>query len=235
MFRESRRTAVTAPLPLREPFFLRGRKSVLQRAVLISLALGGLTAAAAWIVAAVTVFFDSLGIRDSMIYSIPPAWGLASALLIYAPLNYWNRRSWLWTLAAVPAGALFLLIFLIWMNGGASQFGEELSAAIGFFGVLLASGLLQVRARPLHVVAYALSVAGAVLPSLVIITLDNPGRLTIPGFTPDMIRAVVFAILFGSWFGALSIPWGIPFWWPPNDDDSTPPANPELLPDLLDR
>ncbi len=228
---------MTAPLPLREPVFLRGRKSVLHRAILISLVLGALTAAAAWIVAATTVLIDRSGSSDLMYVTMPLSWGLASALLIYAPLNYWNRRSWLWSLTAAPVGAGLLLLFLYWMkDGGARQFGgEELGAGIGFFGVLLVSGLLQYRRRRLHAIAYLLSVAGAIFPTMVMVLIPGPGSLRIPGLTSEMIRGIVFAALFGGWFGALSIPWGLPFWWPPEDDASSPAQNSELLPDLLDR
>lgn len=204
------------PAPLREPFFLRGRKSVLQRAVIISCVLGTLTAAAAWIVAAATITASWAFGNDSMYFSIPVSWGFASALLIYGPLNSWNRRTWHWTAAAVPVGMLLLFLFIAWMrDGDHGPYSEAVRSTIGFFLVLLVSGLLQIRPRILYVAAYLASILGAAVPGLVMVLIDHPGRLRIPGFTQEMMEGIVFAALFGGWFGALSIPWGLPFWWPP--------------------
>jgi hypothetical protein len=81
----------------REPFFLRGRKSVLLRAILISLVLAGLSSAAAWIImgaycAALRYPTAMRQVFGSWI-GLPLALSMTSfAILIVGPLNHWRRR-----------------------------------------------------------------------------------------------------------------------------------------------
>lgn len=225
---------MTASLPLREPFFLRGRKSVLQRAIIMSCVLGGLTAAAGWIsaIAEVALFQLTAPIPIPLLVIC-----LAAAILVHGPLHWWNRRSWLWTLAAVPICLLLLLLLSAWLRLGRDALGarsRELIVNLGILGVIAGSGLLQIRFRRLHLLAYVVSLLGVLLPAAVPVILPDPSALALPGFTNEMVRGLALAILYGSCFGALSLPWGIPFWWPPADDESSRAPNPQLLPDLLD-
>lgn len=213
-------------VPLREPLFLRGRTSVLQRAVIMSLVLAGLTAAAAWIVAVIAVVSRPLvGSPVAMYFVVPAAWAVTSALLVYGPLHRWNQRPPSWTLAALPVGFVLMFFFTYWMRNGPRHLRPEIHLTLGFFGVLAGSGLLLVRSHRLHVLAYLVSICGAVLPALVILLIKSPTSITIPGFTQTMSQGVVYAILFGTWFGAPTIPWSIPFWWPLVSD--TQPAEPK--------
>ena len=82
---------------------------------------------------------------------------------------------------------------------------------------IAAGGLLQLHRTRVHFAAYGTSVALAVGAALLTVLLlaRFQGNLPIPGLTQSMQRAVLYVALFGSWMAALSIPWGLPFWQPP--------------------
>ncbi len=215
---------------LREPFFLRGRTSVLQRAVIISCVLAGLTAAAGWISAIAEVALGQMAPAPMGVMC------LAVAVLVHGPLHRWNRRSWLWTLAAFPASFGLLLVFSLWLRLGANALGSGsriLVVSLGMLGITAGSGLLQFRFRRLHLLAYIFSLLSVLLPTAVLVILNNSAGTAIPGFTNDMVRGFLISLQFGSGIAAIAIPWGLPFWWPPADDHS--PAPPvQLHADLLD-
>ncbi|HTN03576.1 MAG TPA: hypothetical protein VL132_16920 [Planctomycetaceae bacterium] len=212
---------------LREPFFLRGRTSVLQRAVLMSLVLGGLAAIASWIVAGTTVAV--LGPSESSL-AISITWGLTAAIFIHAPIQHWNGRSW-WRLliVAVPISAAALYIALyITKDRPHSNLWRTFNLVLGFTALLIINGAPLVRRQRLHLVAYAVSALGGIVPALIVVSVDDPGQIPLPGI-PEMAKvAIVLAAIFGGLLAALSIPWGLPFWWPPADRDE--PANPQPAP-----
>lgn len=229
---------MTASLPLREPFFLRGRKSVLQRAVIMSCALTGLTSAAGWIAAVGAVAW-----KPYAVYFIEPlvveqvAMAVAITLFVHVPLHYWNRRIRLWSLAAFPVVFFLLELNHAWLQWVLDHLQAQLrfpAVLVGAVGLVIGNGLLQVRWTRVHLLAYLVSVAGVGL--LLVATfavLSGSTSFSIPGLAPAMAEGVMFAIGFGMGFAALAIPWGLPFWWPPADDNS--PAPPVLFPaDLLD-
>lgn len=199
------------PAAIREPFFLCGRTSVMQRAAIMSLVLGGMASVAAWILTAVMKFAGEAW--------LPPAWGITVGLLIYAPLNWWNGRRWFWTLGAIPAGMILLWGFL-WLNQAAVRASVDFIIVIGlgFTGVLIGSGVLLIRPRRLHALAYLLSVLGGIIPALVFVLAIHSAfssAATLLGYAPGMKEALETAAILAAWLAPLSIPWGLPFWWPP--------------------
>lgn len=220
------------PIELREPMFLRGRKSILERAVIISCVLGALAMAAGWLLA-FAIYATNRYLVDVQNFVIPLAWGVTSGLLLYRPLNYWNRRSWLWTAASIPVGFALLYLWAIWSQAGPTHLTYSTRMTQGMFGALLASGLLLVRPTQLHWLAYEMSIAAGAIPAVAFLAVERVNGTGIPGISREVANTIVSAALFGGWFGALSIPWGIPFWWPPADDHALAP--PALLPgDFLD-
>ena len=202
--------------PRREPYFLQGRTSVIQRAVLMSMVLFGLTAIAGWVVAMATFASG----RHFVMWVLPPAWGLATGLLVYGPLHYWNRRNALWTVAAVLMGIMLQNWFIHLMRDQEFRWLSKTSReAMGFAMLLAGGGLLQVRCTRLHAVAYLLSVGAAIFPLAITTWIDNPGNLgrSNLGFSVPAAIALpmAYAALFGTWMAALAVPWGLPFWWPP--------------------
>ena len=117
---------------------------------------------------------------------------------------------------------------------------SALAAAVAG-GITEPTGIATVVAVAATVIAYGLAplaitlamrqsalsswwaVAAALLTVLLLARYD--GNLPIPGLTHSMQRAVLYVALFGSWMAALSIPWGIPFWWPP-ERESPAESNP---------
>lgn len=212
--------------PLREPFFLRGRRSVLQRAVIMSCVLAGLTAVAGWLAAATIVVMDrtisALG-QETATFIAALAFGSIAALLLQAPLNFWNRHSWRWSLISIPSLTAIFYVFLKWFRYD-SGLSPELHLPLGFLFAIGAAGLLQLRPQRHHVLAYLFSVGGAAVPALCFLLISPPDRFRIPALPPAMTRTVVYAIMFGGWFAALTIPWGLPFWWPPERESPPEPA-----------
>jgi hypothetical protein len=206
------------PQTLREPFFLRGRRSVLQRAVILSLVLGTLSAAAGWIAVGIPLLLREVAGADPVLVGIPVAWGVATSALVFGPLNFWNARSWFWTLAAAPSGFAIMFLFMLWSADRPSDLSIEARAMLGFPVVLLTSGLLLIRRGRRHRWAYLVSVASSGLPVVVMPLHSFLDQIDIAGFRLPIESDLVFlAALFGSLSAALSIPWGIPFWWPQED------------------
>ena len=198
------------PLPLREPFFLQGRTSVVQRAVIMSLVLGGLAAVPGWIVALVAAAYPHGGVVLAIV------WGLTVPVLICGPLNYWNCRPVWVTVVSVPLTLFVLRAFIVWMESVASTIGDVAGMAIGIPLVQLALGTLQVRLSRLHLVAWLISCLGAAPPVLILYAAGhNPERTRMMGVSSEVWVLFLIAGLMTSWLCALSIPWGIPFWWPP--------------------
>lgn len=214
---------------LREPFFLDGRTRLLNRAVVISCVLGALAAFTAWLLG-VSIFFLEGAVGSPQIrYLVPIIFGTTVALVIHAPLNFWNRGSWIRIVAAIPVIAAVMSL-CEWLHSDASNsrpyvISLELTLAIA------SGGLLQLHRTRAHFAAYGTSVILAVGAALLTVLLlaRFQGNLPIPGLTQSMQRAVLYVALFGSWMAALSIPWGIPFWWPPEDrrEPATPQPDPQ--------
>jgi hypothetical protein len=202
-------------IPLREPFFLRGRKSVVQRAAIMTVVLAALTAAAAWS-AAIAVFafgpfIGRISLENIFVCS-------AAAIFVHGPLHYWNARSWRWTLAVLPLGVGLLAVLDVWMLFAINHFGAEHRMPLAILNVLVVlagSGLLQVRRSRPHLLAYGVSILAILLPATVLRILQNPSNIVIPGVHPELVFSVFLATVYGSCLGSLAIPWGIPFWWPP--------------------
>ncbi len=212
-------------LPLREPFFLRGRKSVLQRAVIMSLVLGGMAAFASWIVAGTAVAV--LGPSDSSL-AISVVWGLAAAIFIHAPIQFWNGTSWrLRTIVAIPinAAALYLCVFTTSYES-LRQLGRTFNVNFAIAVLLLINGAQLVRPLRLHIIAYVGSVLGGIVVAAIALAINDPTQIQIPlPGVPDIVElALTLAAVYGSLFGALAIPWGLPFWWPPQEDSPAGPT-----------
>jgi hypothetical protein len=212
-------------LLLREPFFLRGRRSVLHRAVILSVVLGMLSAAVGWFVAVVPLLAREIVDADPNLVGIPLAWSLATTVFVYAPLNCWNDRSWFWTLGALPLGFASMFLLILWSADRPSDLSLETRAMLGFPVLLLASGLLLIRRDSRHWLAYLVSIISSALPVLVMALHSYVSRLNLVVFSLPLREEFFLAAVFGSIAAALSIPWGLPFWWPAaverTDEEST--------------
>ena len=215
------------PLPLREPFFLKGRTSVVQRAVIMSLVLGGLACSGGWCVTGIATIV-TLGLLGASYYDqevICGAWCVLYVGLIYAPLNFWNRRSVAWTLFAVPIHFSAMHVFMtmaaeaLWRPiAGGLPYPEGLyrpEAEIGrvIFGTTLFLGLLNVRPTWAYGVSYCVSGLAAVLPALSAAVCLGLAGAHFRDLQPETIGSLQLATFVSTWMAALAVPWGIPFWW----------------------
>lgn len=197
-----------------EPFFLRGRRSYLERAILMSLVLAGLGLAAGW-----TTYFAVVGNGpDNFEGPMGFVWSLTSAFFVYGPLNRWNGRPWWVTLAQVPISFVSICWFSHWLEPltvpgmhGTWEF------VFGFFAVLIVNGALLARWTKPHLIAYVTFLAGGLIPIVIAIVIGSPDQVPVPLIRPDLRAAFVFAAIFGNWYVALLVCWGIPFWQAPED------------------
>lgn len=200
--------------PLREPFFLRGRRSALQRAVLMSLVLAGLSIISAWILAVA----DFLAFRILMLPGycevMATAWGFVLTLTIYGPLGFWNYcPRWFHLLTLVSTGAVAYL----WTS---TTFHVE-GVSMDVIWVLV-SGALLFRLSWAHAIAFVISVLA--VPHAVTLAVELDDSVLPLASVPLHLRYIVATSqatqMFGLIFGATFIPWGIPFWWTPKTDQS---------------
>ena len=215
------------PLPLAEPWFLRGRISVIERAVFISLVLGVMVTTAAW------------AARITLLY-IAPASGIlflsivlgAATSLAQAPLQMWNLRPVTWSIASFPLlSALYYLLFCF--DTRIAGISPDLHFSICSILLLLVCGVLLVRLDAPHLLALIVSLTMVLLPCLLFELTTSPRFDMIePGRRPLPRQAYQAAVSLGALYG-LVLPWGIPFWMPPGfnadleEPEFTSPNRPE--------
>lgn len=199
-------------LPLREPFFLAGYRSVLIRAVLMSAVIGALSLVTGWLVilaAYMTAWFEL-----SSVWVATGIWALVATLCIYGPLNYWNARSWLVIAMCFPA-----LMVMPGVNGWLVEAAQRSNAVDPFFAstVLssILSGLLLVRRSRLHVAAYVMSVCLSPVSSAMFLAVQqvSDGEQIIP---LEYLYPLLITFQTAFSIACMAIPWGLPFWWPPS-------------------
>lgn len=201
------------PLRLREPFFLKGRTSVVQRAVIMSVVLGGLASAAAWL--HVLPFALGLITEDKFPWA-RFAVSAIGACVLCLPLNFWNGRSWAFGMLAILVGAVSPVLW-------ESPYGFGLAKNVLWSAL---SGSVLFRATRRHAIAYALSILlSALIPfadraANSVNYVAIPSALAVPAAWAVMLGSVAFT------FATVTVPWGIPFWWPPEKDagaETSPP------------
>lgn len=96
---------------------------------------------------------------------------------------------------------------------------------------LVICGLLQVRNTRRHQYAWLISVLCGVVPAVINKIFDENAHLQLLlGIAPDLWQVLASVAFGASWFAGQSIPWGIPFWWPPEQSQSEPTQPPDQPP-----
>ena len=194
------------PLPLREPFFLQGRTSVVQRAVIMSAVLGGLACIAGWGFAIATVVTNAEWRWLAALVSGPTA----VIICVDAPLNYWNCQSPFRTREILPVVGLVLLIL-----GDLAVNGPGGDRAMGWIALsILGMNLRHIRGSHEHVNAFAISTLGAIVCAGCSAVIFSRGPALFFGMGTISLALSLAATAVGI-LVPMSIPWGIPFWWPP--------------------
>lgn len=229
-------------IQLREPFFLRGRRSVPLRAIWMSLALGvigggaGLAAVLCYVLLALTLENSNKGV----VQIIAGSTAISLATVVGVPYFRWrgDTACGIATKACcimlIAAGPMVLEVKLLrvlldlatqQMNAWTNMGAEELLMAVRImFGLTLlwlawsaacfrrsSSWLLTFLASGLSIPFWILSVAAS-LYSLNFASSWLPDEVT-------MFLAIVTQLSIpGQFFALLVIPWGVPFWWPPETE-----------------
>ncbi len=200
-------------ISLREPFFLSGHRGMLFRATMMSVVIGALASAAAWIdllgFAAVRIAGVALT-EPWQCYALLSAAGLPPAILVVGPLNYWNHRPWSWTLLAVIG--LPVLIFVCGMTQQLMILKDDAVRLMFFSGC----GLLLVRWEQKHRLAFLLSCFVGSFGELGFLQekLAKLPSYPLVSFGLVPVSSILSDVIF--WAVAVAVPWGIPFWEAPS-------------------
>lgn len=232
-------------LPLRDPIFLRGRHSVLQRSVVITLALAVLALFAGLadkvgsevvmrlvdalvpVKAPLTVSVGLAAVALATILGIPYA-----SWLHHSPRGVAVRVCWILCVVVVPFGALVLRQDLVdagnrWL-AGLTGGGVLIPLEWLVFYSLMWAGWTSAFYRHSRTWIAAALLSWLSIP--LVITSFNltsyAANLTVspwPGFSLRLPAQGLLSMR-SQFFLVLAMPWGIPFWWPPADRETADPA-----------
>lgn len=226
--------------PLREPFFLRGRRSILQRAGIISLALGGLAfvAGTMWLIGSGAALDEVRGLMPGTVYYAIMATSAGIALTSIAiPYSYWLGNTW--------TGTALRAIWIIGIVTAPCVGGEELQDQLDAGTYWLEEALGLPQAIPLDFVlilsllwlgwttAFArmswscgasavtsvLSIPGAIVLMHLLTRLSEAQQKALPmGGIGEAVEVITLLSFGGQFLTLLIVPWGLPFWWPLKPD-----------------
>lgn len=236
-------------IPLCEPFYLRGRKSLLQRAVLMSLVLGtvGYAAGACWAVAIHVLISSGL---DSLSYAYHvPVYSGTAAVALYV-VGCWYGRLLAYSQRGTLLASVWLLTVIVILPCLADP--ETLEVLAGRYPWNVEIELPRYQPRSLNLIpvkhaeslelSYVISLAWAtafiqgsriwlapaaislvvspLLAGWVQLTMADTfiAQRAIFAGTPSLFEIGWILSYGGCQFAILLLPWGIPFWWPPDAD-----------------
>ncbi len=228
-------------IPLREPFFLRGRRSVLLRAIWTSLALGMIGGSAGL---AAELFYLLLGLMlqgsdEDVMRLVFSSAAISLATVAGIPYFVWRgssargiatRAGCIMLIAAGPMltenALLWGLLDLAnqqldaWKSG--VEWGEMLIVPVEvMFGLTLlwlawsAACFHRSRSWLLTFLASGLSIPFWILSAVASLYSPNLASRWLPDEVTMILAIVTQLSIPGQFFTLLMIPWGVPFWWPP--------------------
>lgn len=204
------------PISLREPFFLRGRRSIVQRAVVMSLVLGGLAMLASWLIYGTVILMARADLPLWISTILGSTVMIASILLLYGPLSYWNRRPWWFIAFVVPTSvtvASLTAAAILNMTISPHEPGWlGLTVAMTLFtgGI----GCVLLRRSRVHLIAFMSSLLIAPVVAFQLNLLENYNSSSAPAGMLPVIQPIILVSAYVTILCGLSVPWGIPFWWP---------------------
>ncbi len=222
----------------REPWFLEGRRSVLQRAVLMSLVLGGLgfVAGIGWLVGVMVLINLIPAFDEAMLVVFGGTGCLALGGAVAIPYSRWLSHppagTALRVVGLVVCGALLAslvssLMVLVESVDSEIMSPDEYSNRwlripieylLLFGAIWLAWSVAFVRRSWMWPLMAGLSAASILLLPVLIFGMDASTTHLI-GWLPlevQQILAIASGVTVGGqFFALLVIPWGIPFWFPP--------------------
>lgn len=210
------------PISLREPFFLRGRRSVAQRAVVMSLVLGGLAMLASWLMYGVVISMVTLRVEGWVASILATTAGVASILLVYGPLSYWNRRPWWFIGFVVPVSVALtsLAATTIIQTTISPDDPGFLGLTAGMVLLMGGIGIVMLRRSRAHLMAFIASVLTAPVAALQMSLIQNYDVSSAPLGMVPMVQTMILVSMYATILFGLSVPWGIPFWWPPSAEQT---------------
>lgn len=222
----------------REPWFLEGRRSVLLRAVLMSLVLGGLgfVAGIGWLVGVMVLINLIPAFDEAMLVVFGGTGCLALGIAVAIPYSRWLSHppagTALRVVGLVVCGALLAslvssLMVLIESADSKIMSPDEYSNRrlripieylLLFGAIWLAWSVAFVRRSWTWPLMAGLSAVSIFLLPVLILGMDASSNQLI-GWLPlevQQILAITSGVTVGGqFFALLVVPWGIPFWFPP--------------------
>lgn len=219
--------------PVREPWFLHGRRSVLQRAVLISVALAFLAMLATWaaIVVGVAIFFGPAAAFGNSPLGMACVMGLASSLIMGLPLQRGFQRERIQALQrTIGMGLTTATVFWIGL-----EVEPRLLAAtppdhwvtLSWMSVCAISYAFVFNAWLPRSVGrnWVAGLTSTFLPALLpwfLFPLERGFQQLYVWFgAPELARTIALACLWGLPNMAILVPWGSP-WWQAPPEEATP-------------
>jgi hypothetical protein len=216
--------------PVREPWFLRGRRSVLQRAVLISVALAVVAMIATWVavVGCVVLYFGTVAVFGNSPFEMACVMGLASGLIMGLPLQLGFQKERIQVLwRTIGLGLTTTAVF--WtcleveprlLTVGLSDHWVELSwmsvCAISYAFVF--NAWLPRSVGRNWVAGLTSTFLPALLPH-VLFPLERGFNQLYAWFSaPELARMIVMSCLWGVPNMAILVPWGLPWWQAPPEE-----------------
>jgi hypothetical protein len=189
----------------------------------MSLAMGGLAAAAAFVEAVflMTAYYGS-GRQLNYAVAYFTSWSLVVGIGVHGPLNCWDGRTWRWTVVCILVSCVLPGLLNAWMTDNFFLLDPVACVAVGFAIAYLGNGLLRIRLHRSYFAAYLISVCGAAIPAVVLPRLPDPIQLTEVSGSREIAEFIWLTLLFASGLAPITIPWGFPHWWPPAEDESLP-------------
>jgi hypothetical protein len=226
-------------IQLREPFFLRGRRNVLLRAIWMSLALG-LLSGGAGLAAMLAVMLMSTALPGEDLLSVMIGASAAVALAAVVGIPYFRWRGDSARRIATGAGCIILigagpLLLESTVPSGplelASAQVEAWKGYVGWddmptvpfevmFGLMLqwlawgAACFRRAWTWLLTLLVSGLSISLWTLSTMAVVSSVENAQDSLPGEVFMVLALVAELSIPGQFFAALVIPWGAPFWWP---------------------
>lgn len=201
-----------------DPLFLARCHDVRARAIRVNLVLLVGLLVAAWATSGAAFLGNLLFQYDEFRIVLAATWPIAITAFVYGPLQWWTRRSVGAILLTAAVWLFLMIVFIYWIEYAVIRYrGEFVALIVGFPVVAAGAGLTLIRRTRVHLLAFVLAIAGSALTALIVEPAED-ARNQIDAWIGDEHGLLILRVaILGAWLGSMTLPWGLPFWWPPEE------------------
>lgn len=216
--------------PVREPWFLRGRRSRLQRAVLNSMALATLAMMATW--AAIIICTAFFNVPNDWCSRSPGGAALVTGICVSLMMGFpiqWGLQSSVKSAILSTLGQLATLVIVNWCFWIAEPeilgyyWSRGVVLWVPFHAMTYATAFhawlpTQVRGAPNANLNSKLAVLAAVICLSLVDNWTYPRRSGAWSVSLEVDRLAQLVVWWGGLNMAMLVPWGLPWWQAPPDE-----------------